>query len=223
MAAETLLGAFVFSRHSDRTPKSSPPALLTPLGYSQMFNSGNLFRTRYLDSTSPSRILSIDTPLVKNSQLHISAPNDLILMTSAQAFAQGLYPPVGPSLSTQTLRNGTTVSPPLDGYQLIPVHTLTQGAGSEDQPWLQAAQGCAQASLSSNAYYHSREFEEVQGQTRDVYGSVAKLVEGTFKREEVGYRNAYASTLSPSFLQPCSLLRLSFPVHVLLYCSLTRC
>ena len=39
-AAETVLGAFVFSRHGDRTPKSTPPTNLTNLGYRQIFDSG---------------------------------------------------------------------------------------------------------------------------------------------------------------------------------------
>ena len=36
IAAETVLGAYIFSRHGDRTAKSTPPAVLTDLGYQEV-------------------------------------------------------------------------------------------------------------------------------------------------------------------------------------------
>ena len=194
LAAETLLGVYIYSRHGDRTPKTNPPATLTNLGYSQMLTSGSFFRSRYITSSAPSKILSINSDIVKNSQLSVSAPDDLVLMNAAQGFLQGLYPPIGPSLASQTPRNGSTIEPPLNGYQLIPVHLVTSGAGSEDKPWLQGAHGCAEAALSSNAYYSSKEFLELQSQTADLYTSIAPLVNGTFSGPQVSYKNAYTST-----------------------------
>lgn len=64
-AAETLLGAYIFHRHGDRTPKSLPPTNLTSLGYSQVYSSGQYYRSRYL--TSSSKIYGLNTDLVKLS------------------------------------------------------------------------------------------------------------------------------------------------------------
>jgi hypothetical protein len=35
-AAETVIGAYIFSRHGDRTAKSTPPTVLTDLGYQEV-------------------------------------------------------------------------------------------------------------------------------------------------------------------------------------------
>jgi hypothetical protein len=40
-AQETVLGAYIFHRHGDRTSKSWPPVLLTDLGYTQVHASGD--------------------------------------------------------------------------------------------------------------------------------------------------------------------------------------
>ncbi|KAL8712770.1 MAG: hypothetical protein Q9220_002978 [cf. Caloplaca sp. 1 TL-2023] len=66
-AAETVLGVYIFSRHGDRTAKSTPPANLTDLGYSQIFTSGTYFRNRYIASNATSRILGVNSDIVKQS------------------------------------------------------------------------------------------------------------------------------------------------------------
>ena len=114
--AETILGVYVFSRHGDRTAKSTGPTHLTDLGYEEVFASGTHFRNRYISSNATSRILGINPDVVALSQISASAPLDNVLMSSAIGFTQGLYPPVGPTLGEQTLRNGTVVSSPLNGY-----------------------------------------------------------------------------------------------------------
>ena len=40
IAQETVLGVYIFSRHGDRTAKSTPPANLTDLGYEEVYTSG---------------------------------------------------------------------------------------------------------------------------------------------------------------------------------------
>jgi hypothetical protein len=74
-----------------------------------------------------------------------SAPVDNVLQASGIGFLSGLYPPVGPTLGSQSLRNGTVVESPLNGFQLIPLQVVQSGAGSEDSAWLQGATNCANA------------------------------------------------------------------------------
>lgn len=193
-AAETVLGVYIFSRHGDRTPKAIPPANLTDLGYSQIFTSGTYFRNRYIASNAFSRIAGVNSDLVKQSQITASAPLDTVLMNSAQGFLQGLYPPVGSRLGSDTLRNGSVVQAPLNGYQLIPIQTVTSGTGSEDSAWLQGSSNCAQATVSSNEYFSTSDYNSLLASTSDFYKTLAPLINGIFGPDEISYKNAYTST-----------------------------
>ena len=192
-AAETVLGVYIFSRHGDRTAKSTPPANLTDLGYKEIFTSGTYFRDRYVSSSATSRISGLNADIVKLSQISASAPLDNVLMSSAQGFLQGLYPPVGPELGQEKLRNNTVVQAPLNGYQLIPIQTVTSGTGSEDSAWLQGSGNCAKAIVSSNTYYTSSEYISLSNSTMDFYKSIAPTVNATFGLSDINFKNAYAS------------------------------
>ncbi|KAG9728243.1 phosphoglycerate mutase-like protein, partial [Aureobasidium melanogenum] len=165
VSAETVLGVYMFHRHGDRTPKALAPANLTDLGYTQVFTSGDYYRSRYIESGADHKILGINSDIVKQSQISASAPSDTVLQNSATGFLQGLYPPVGEGLGSQTLRNGTNVTSPLNGYQLIPLALTTSGGGSEDNGWLQAASGCANAVSSSNEYFSSPQYTSLLAST----------------------------------------------------------
>lgn len=108
---------------------------------------------------------------------------------------QGLYPPVGISLGTQTLRNGSNVTAPLNGYQLIPLALTTSGSGSEDNGWLQAASGCASAVSSSNEYFSTSEYTDLLSSTQDFYDQLIPVVNGTFSTSQISFKNAYTSEL----------------------------
>ena len=190
-AAETVLGVYIFSRHGDRTSKSTPPAVLTPLGYSEIFSSGTYYRNRYISSNASFPIAGISPDLVDLAQISASAPLDNVLMTSAQGFLQGLYPPVGAILGAGSLRNNQNVEVPLNGYQLIPVQTVTAGTGSEDSAWLQGAGNCANAITSSNSYFLSSEYRDLLSSTSDFYKSLDGVVNATLGADKVNYKNAY--------------------------------
>ncbi|KIM76836.1 hypothetical protein PILCRDRAFT_37400, partial [Piloderma croceum F 1598] len=191
-AAETILGAYIFHRHGDRTPKSIPPVDLTDLGYSEVYSSGQYHRQRYIDSAASSQIAGISADVVVQGQITMSTSDDVTLMNSAQGFAQGLYPPVGDgALSSQILRNGTTIQIPLEGYQLIPVHTVSAGSGSESAGWLQGSTGCANAEASSNQYYTTEEYTTLLASTSDFYKNLYPVVNGTFSAAQTTFQNAY--------------------------------
>lgn len=77
LAAETVHGVVVFSRHGDRTSKFFPPTQLTALGQNQLYNSGAFYRSRYIDSNSTSHISGISTREVISSQLYAAAPDQV--------------------------------------------------------------------------------------------------------------------------------------------------
>jgi hypothetical protein len=76
VSAETVLGVYMFHRHGDRTPKALAPANLTDLGYSQVFTSGDYYRSRYVDSEADHKILGMNSDIVKQSQIAASSPAD---------------------------------------------------------------------------------------------------------------------------------------------------
>jgi hypothetical protein len=192
-AAETILGVYIFSRHGDRTPKSIPPTLLTDLGYEEVFTSGTYFRDQYIASGATSPIAGIAPDIVELSQISASAPMDNVLIPSTQAFLQGLYPPVGPTLGSETLGNGTIVQSPLNGYQLIPIQTLASGTGSEDQAWLQGDSNCENAIVSSNDYFLSSEYLALLNSTQAFYTNLTPIINATFAPDQISFENAYLS------------------------------
>jgi hypothetical protein len=197
-AQETVLGVYIFHRHGDRTSKNFAPASLTDLGYYQVHASGEFYRNRYIDANASSMIFGISPDLVKNSQLNVQAPVDTVLQNSAAGFLQGLYPPVGATLGTQTLANGTHVEAPLDGFQLIPVNAIASaasGANSENSAWLQGQSGCNNAIISSNNYFFSEEYMTELNKTLNFYHSVLPVINGTFTLAQDNFKNAYLSKL----------------------------
>ena len=185
-AAETLLGVYIFHRHGDRTPKALAPTNLTTLGYEEVYRSGQYYNTRYI--TGDNKIKGINEEIVKLSQLSVTSPVDNVLQSSAMGFLQGLYPPVQ---TVSTLANGSDVTAPLSGYQLIPVNTLATGAGSEDSGWLQDASSCANAETSSNNYFTSADYQNTLKATTDFYNSLVPVVNATLTADQVSFKNAY--------------------------------
>lgn len=190
-AQETVLGVYLFSRHGDRTAKSTPPANLTELGYEQVFTSGTYYRSQYVASGAPRRIYGINSDLVKQTQLIASAPADYVLQSSALGFLQGLYPPVGSQLGSNTLRNGSVIQSPLNGYQIIPLQTVETGANSENAAWLQGSTNCANAQISSNAYFTSAQYMSTLNRTQSLYDSVYADVNKTFSQSQTSFKNGY--------------------------------
>lgn len=185
-AVETVLGAYMFHRHGDRTPKSLAPTNLTALGYEQVYTSGQYYRSRYL--TGDFKIKGMNEDIVRLTQLAVTAPVDNVLQTSAQGFLQGLYPPYQ---QVQTLANGSDVQAPMNGYQLIPINTVDTGAGSEDNGWLQDATTCANAKTSSNTFFSSAEYNDLLSKTTDFYKALVPVVNATFDPQDVTFKNAY--------------------------------
>lgn len=191
VAAETVLGVYIFSRHGDRTAKSTPPANLTDLGYQEVFTSGTYYRNRYVAGDATRRIFGINVDLVKQSQITASAPADTVLQSSAMGFLQGLYPPVGQTLGSNTLRNGTVIQSPLNGFQLIPLETVTTGTNSENSAWLQGSTNCANAQISSNNYFQSPEYLATFNSTKSFYTGVSPMINATFTAAQTSFKNAY--------------------------------
>ncbi|KAF7586243.1 hypothetical protein BBP40_009212 [Aspergillus hancockii] len=189
-SAERVLGAYIFARHGDRTPKVLGNTRLTDLGYSEVYQAGSYYHDRYISSSSSLQISGISPQIVNLKQLTASSPSDAVLQNSGVAFLQGVYPPVGSS-ANETLANGTTITAPLSGYQLVPLSLTSTGTNSEDNTWLQDATSCNNAKVSSNSYYSSTLYADLLASSADFYTSLSPLLNSTFTESKMSFRNAY--------------------------------
>lgn len=197
--AETVLGVYIFSREGDRTSQSTPNTMLTELGYAEVYQTGTWFRNEYIANGASRRIWNLQPNKVQLSQISASAPLDNVLMSSAMGFTQGLYPPVGEQAATAGLRNGSTVTEPLNGYQLVPIQQSTTGTRTETSAWLQGNRGCGRASDSSRNYFNSTDFYTVSNASQNFYQQIAPVVANTFPNPDlVNFYNAYSGRFSPS-------------------------
>ncbi len=101
----TVWSSVIFSRTGERTPEvlGYDPVTLTSVGAQQQYSAGQYFRQRYLESynnfttnngidLAPMPGMSPEIPDVQ--KLYVQALDEQYSVASAQAFLQGLYPPV---------------------------------------------------------------------------------------------------------------------------------
>lgn len=204
-AAQTVLrehiwSTVVYTRYGDRTAYVLPRAdTLTPLGATQMYRAGNRFRNRYLESTlgdGNTVIQGISPFQLDNSQVSIISLDDQFIVASAQAFVQGLYPPLLRSNNAtfsngqSQLANGSNVLSPLDGYQYPQIYTAS--AHDLDAIWLAGANNCPIYLASRSEYFNSASYENLLDTSRDFYHSLQPaLLNGVFANSSVNYFYAY--------------------------------
>lgn len=167
---------------------------LTSLGYEQNFQVGSYYRTRYLDGDSPHRIRGISEFEYVPKQVYASAPDSPILLGTATAFLQGLYPPLedtNPDLGTTELNNGSDSSNPLGKYQYVPLHGMNEDA--PDAIWIKGDNGCPAASKPQETFEKSDVFKERVDGTKSFYQSFESVLSEVYdlKAEDLSYKNAY--------------------------------
>ncbi|TLD09124.1 uncharacterized protein PgNI_07890 [Pyricularia grisea] len=194
--AETVHGVVVYSRHGDRTTKHYGSQMLTDLGAQQNFQVGSAYRSRYLTSSSPQHIAGISPDKYVPGQIYASAPDQSILLNTATAFLQGLYPPlvgrVDDSVASTTLNNGSKSLSPLGGYQYVLLHG--KSVDSPDAVWIKGDNGCPTNAAAAKSFFQSEQFAQTDRATRDFYGRLYDVLAGDvydLKREDMTYRNAY--------------------------------
>ncbi|KAF3039993.1 hypothetical protein E8E11_006628 [Didymella keratinophila] len=192
--AETVLGATVFSRHGDRTSKHYKGYNLTNLGFQQNYYVGQDYRNIYLNSSSPKQILDISEDQVVNSQIYASAPDQAVLLNTATAFLQGLYPPtesIDQVSATQTLNSDERVIRPLGGYQYPVIHG--ENDDSPDAIYLKGDEECPAVTTSTKQYKESAAFKQRIEQTRSFYESFWDQLSSVYDYHQanLSFANAY--------------------------------
>ncbi|KAL1846267.1 hypothetical protein Plec18167_005893 [Paecilomyces lecythidis] len=199
---EKVWSVVAFTLYGDTTPTAlSEPRRLTPLGAQDLYTAGSVFRNRYVTllsngNQSSTGVQGISPYLLSADQVNIYSTSDQFVAGSAQAFMQGLYPPLNISYngsyldSASTLANGSVASYPLNGYQYADIFT----AGWTD-PYSTAVAGqtaCFTHQMSEWAYQNSPEFFQIKDETSGFYAYIYELaLTGVYDADNANYANAY--------------------------------
>ena len=202
---EQIWSSVIFSLYGDRTPYILPETYtLTPLGAQQLYSAGSAFRERYVSPLqTPFSQYSVNTAIngisefqLDNNEVTMESTADQFIVASAQAFIQGLYPPLRLSsndtfvTSQSSLANGSNILSPLDGYQYPQIYTASRN--DDDSIWIAGEIGCEAYTASSYNYYSSPEYANILNTTAEFYASLQQdFLDGIFTNSSVGYFNAY--------------------------------
>jgi len=144
---ERIWSSVAWILHGERTPPTTDvSSILTPNGAQQVWRQGSYLRSRYLGRSSTSDgvsfrpLVGISQTAIHNYELEILSTEDEWATASAQAFMQGLYPPVTNAFPNTTsgngiavLADGSLVNYPQEGYQYP--HILSKGDHDPDYIW----------------------------------------------------------------------------------------
>ncbi|EKG19228.1 Histidine phosphatase superfamily clade-2 [Macrophomina phaseolina MS6] len=207
VVSATVHAAVIFTRTGERTPllgEVGPPEL-TPLGATQAYSQGSLFRQRYIspqtnniDLRGPDAISNISEHGLINSQVYILTSDDSYTAATAQAFLQGLYPPytlndtAAPALTAAAvLANGSYIEAPLNGYQYPRIRTVSRL--DPFRVYIAGQEECLDYAVDRTSYFYSTEFNETQARTRSLYAEVgAATLTDVLPEASYSYVNAYA-------------------------------
>lgn len=128
-------GSIAFTISGETTPVllSSTAPHLTPLGANQLHDAGSLLRSRFLEIGNTSLLATVSViegispTRIDNTQINVLATDEEWVSVGAQAFMQGLYPPLDQIYvdGENVLVNGTLEEWPLNGYQYPNIQTFS--------------------------------------------------------------------------------------------------
>jgi hypothetical protein len=171
---------FAFIRTGERTPLEQPGAsVLTALGANQMYDLGRNFRSRYVSGNSPAalgvaHIANISQDFLNNDQILVQTLDTPYLISSAQAFMQGLYPAHGISNgtgdATGVLADGTVLDFPLNGYQYADIESF--GSSDPNSISVSGSQNCPIAQRDAMRYFTTDTFINAKSANEELYNSL---------------------------------------------------
>ncbi|MCJ1473294.1 hypothetical protein MMC13_001945 [Lambiella insularis] len=200
-STETIWSSVVITRNGDSIPLISEDlTTLTPLGAQQLFEAGAFFRDRYIAPTTFGDYIinGISTYSIDNTQIFSISTQDEYVLASAQAFIQGLYPPLNNSFSSEDplitslslLANGSNIAFPLGGYQYPFLYSF-----SPNDPyniWLSGQQGCNGYFASADNYFTEPDYLATAAATEAFYTNVSSSIfGGELPVQDISYKNAY--------------------------------
>lgn len=167
-----------------------------------MYNLGSKFRDRYLTTTFDSAVDSTAIRDISHYQLNedevtVLTTDYQYVIGSAQAFMQGLYPPLAHAsnlnythlLGVSELANGTNAVAPLDGYQYPKIDSISPY--DLRSIWIDGAANCPAYNGRLLEYYNTTDFNMLYASTLEFYQGLDVILEDKFSINELGYFDAY--------------------------------
>ncbi|OOF97115.1 hypothetical protein ASPCADRAFT_505535 [Aspergillus carbonarius ITEM 5010] len=198
---EQVWAVFAYTLYGDRVPTALPrPNILTPYGANGLYAAGSAFRDRYVaihstDVSPSTRIESISSYALEDEDLNILTTTDPSVIASAQAFMQGLYPPLNETYDVQypdpsyLMANGTYATAPMGGYQYPRIVTV-----SSDDPQSVVVAGqdnCFLHQITDADYQLSSGTQQIMQESAAFYNRLYdQALSGDFDRSSVNYANA---------------------------------
>jgi hypothetical protein len=189
--------AVAFVRTGERTPtfRKGPSSVLTALGAQQMFKLGQNLRTRYITGNTPAglgvqHIAGMSPNALNNDQISVQTSDEQYVVSSAQAFMQGLYPPRniansnGTGFTGSLLSNGSAIDYPLGGYQYANIQS--SGQLDPESIYVAGSQHCPTAERDAMMYYTTDKFSEIKAANNDFYNGLnLDWFEGNLNRNDL--------------------------------------
>jgi hypothetical protein len=198
--SEKVWGVFAYTIHGESIPNAlavTPGAkVLTDFGANQLQAAGSTFRDRYVPSTDPwsnsaTAIQYLPAGFLNARDVDVFSTTDQYVSASAQAFMQGLYPPLDQSstIYSDSIGNETIDTAPLYGYQYARIVTL-----GEADPSSLIVDGSAQCDMHQTAeaeYKNSSDAERITRESSDFYLDLLHgALDGVYDATSATYRNA---------------------------------
>jgi len=211
-----VLGVVLLVRHGDRegfyqnaTDYTPSNTAITPLGNTQEYQLGQILRSIYFNSSSPSLIPSIDSNIVEDAQILVRADGGGeggVIFNSAVSLLQGLFPATVDYKTT--LANGTTIVGPLGGYQTVPIESVEPSNDVSLEGWT----SCNTFVTATNNFYASDAFKKKAAESDEFLKQLQPYLDGRavslqnmwnifdFMNVQSIHNATFAQALPPTFL-----------------------
>ncbi|KAG0157449.1 hypothetical protein PDIDSM_4634 [Penicillium digitatum] len=188
---EKVWGDFAFTVYGDSKPGAlTSSRTLTDYGANELSTAASDFRSRYVSGGSDTWVQNISPIILDSKDVNVLSTTDQNIIGSAQAFMQGLYPPLGlMNIPSGQIANGSFAQAPLNGYQYPRIVTV-----GEADPQSILIEGHAMCGMYDAAEGEYRASDEVQDITRDTEAFYRKLwrlaLSGVYDESSATYTNA---------------------------------
>lgn len=194
--SEKVWGIFAYTLSGENTPsvlvQRQQPAELSAYGANQLAAAGSTFGDRYLPSggtnkSSKYAIQSISASNLHSEDLAVFTKTEQYNIGSAQAFMQGLYPPI--SKLKDPLANGTSSNYPLNGYQYPRIITL--GDTDPQSLIVSGSASCNMHRIAMSEYGDSSEAQKITRESEAFYADIwPKYLSRVYPQHAATYTNA---------------------------------
>ncbi|KAJ5952263.1 Histidine phosphatase superfamily clade-2 [Penicillium vulpinum] len=192
-STEKVWGVFAFTVYGDSKPSAlTSSRTLTDYGASELAAAASAFRYRYISTVAGSQtgIQNISPIILDSNDVDVLSTTEQNIVGSAQAFMQGLYPPLGSmNIPSTEIANGSFAQAPLNGYQYPRI--VTVGEGDPQSLLIEGHAMCGMYHTAEDEYRNSDEAQDITRDTEAFYRKLWRLaLSDVYDASSVTYTNA---------------------------------